>query len=77
MSWIAHVKEYKKNHPTVSYKDAMSLAKNTYQKQTDVKKKSDHKTPKVVTLQEAKAFIKKHNLNYASVLKDSKKYQMD
>ena len=76
-NWILHVKEYQKNHPTVSYKNAMSLSKNTYQKQNDVKKKADHKTPKTnVTLKEAKDFIKRNNLNYADILKDSKKYQM-
>ena len=74
-NWIAHVKDYQKNHPTVSYKDAMSLAKATYQKQTDVKKKSD-RAPKTM-LKEAKEFIKKNKLNYASILKDAKKYEME
>ena len=51
----------------------MTDAKASYVKNV---KSSVLKTPrsKVVTSQEAKDFIKKHNLNYASVLKDSKKY---
>ena len=73
MSWIEHVKAWQSSHPGCTYKQAMTDAKASYVKNV---KSSVPKTPrsKVVTSQEAKDFIKKHNLNYASVLKDSKKY---
>ena len=77
MNWNDHVKQIRKENTDLSFKDALIKAKTSYVK-NDVKK-SVPKTPrsKIVTSQEAKDFIKKHNLNYASVLKDSKKYQME
>ena len=75
MNWIDHVKKFQKEN-NLSYKDALSKAKTSYVK-NDVKK-SVPKTPRAdVSLKEAKDFIKKNNLTYSTVLKDSKKYQME
>jgi hypothetical protein len=30
--WIAHVKKYQENHPGISYKEAMQMAKESYNK---------------------------------------------
>ena len=71
MSWIEHVKQYAKTH-NVSYKQALSDAKESYVKNNV---KSDQRTD--VSLQEAKNYIKKHNLNLASIVKKAKKYEME
>ena len=78
MNWIDHVKQFRKENTNLSFKEALSQAKTSYVK-NDVKK-SVPKTPRTsgnISLKEAKDFIKKNNLNYLSVLKDSKKYQME
>ena len=71
MGWIEHVKQYAKTH-NVSYKQAMSDAKESYVKKNNVKK-SDERTD----LEEAKNYIKKHNLNLASIAKKAKKYERE
>lgn len=38
--WIDHVKEYKKSHPEVTYKDALKAAGETYTKKPKKEKKS-------------------------------------
>ena len=71
MNWIDHVRLYAKNN-NISYKAAMSEAKESYVKKSNVKK-SDERTD----LEEAKNYIKKHNLNLASIAKKAKKYERE
>jgi hypothetical protein len=50
-AWISHLQAYRKAHPSVSYKDAMKLAKPSYKpSQIGIPNRAMHANPKVKTM---------------------------